>query len=643
MEKDTLKIADGFSLSVDVVTSTVAILSKRRVGKTYTASVIAEEMCAAGIPWVAFDPTGAWWGFRADQEGNPSDRFPVIIIGGAHGDIPLEYAAGKVIAELVTDFPGHYVIDLSGADSQEDLERFSLDFFARFFILKQHKRSPIHLFIDEADTFAPQVPVGKRQNQILKAVEKIVRQGGILGIGQTLITQRPAVLNNNVLMQADALIVLQMTGPADQKAIQEWVKQHGTDAQLKAMKQTLASLPTGVAWYWNPGVDIFRQISIRERHTYNSSATPTFTSLDAEATPVSLAEINLGALRERMAESFERAKQNDPDLLREEISALRRQLESHVCPEVEPTAPTIQTVEVPVLTEDDIRRMQDQTTAVRLNVEAWLNTMADQTRVVTEAVDRLHSGVDNRLLRMEAALTEMQQHAGDYTTRTEVLPLAGAGDSAPEPMLLEVVPAHGQDFANNAVIGARHHSTGPIIDKIAVRAGKPKQTPGILPVQQRIIDAIKWFNSVGIMAPSRKNIAAMIGASAKSSSFNNNISNLRAEHGLVDYPGEGLVGLTEKGQRAANAPQHKATLRDLHEAWLRAPMLNRKQRAMLRHLLDIHPKYASREELARVVSSSPASSSFNNDISGMSGLGIVFYPKDRHVQAKTALLFPRGL
>ena len=48
-----LNIAADLSLPVDVVTQTFAI---RRVGKTYTASVLAEEMMKAKLPLVIIDP-----------------------------------------------------------------------------------------------------------------------------------------------------------------------------------------------------------------------------------------------------------------------------------------------------------------------------------------------------------------------------------------------------------------------------------------------------------------------------------------------------------------------------------------------------------------------------------------------------------
>ena len=112
----SLKISKELSLPVDAITQTFSILAQRRVGKTYTASVMAEEFVANSLPFVVLDPTGAWWGLRSSADGK-SEGLPVVIIGGDHGDVPLEPTAGKVIADMIVDHPGHYVIDLSALDS----------------------------------------------------------------------------------------------------------------------------------------------------------------------------------------------------------------------------------------------------------------------------------------------------------------------------------------------------------------------------------------------------------------------------------------------------------------------------------------------------------------------------------------------
>ena len=321
-QNNILKISDTFSLPTDAVSQTFAILARKRSGKTYTASVIAEEMVYNKIPFVVLDPTGAWWGLRSGKDGMPKGGLPVYVIGGAHG-IPLESTAGKVIADQVVEHPSYYVIDLSGFSSNAEQDRFATDFGERLYRAKDKHRFPMHLFIDEADSFAPQKPM-PNQMRMLGAYEALVRRGGIKGIGITMITQRPAVINKNILSQLECLMVLQMTSPHDQDAIEDWVKRNGTEERKKTLMSSLASLGKGECWIWSPAwLDIFKKVQIRERHTYNSSATPEYGSKNVQ--PI-LKPINLDKLSEQIRATAERVKESDPEILKRKIRELQDKL-----------------------------------------------------------------------------------------------------------------------------------------------------------------------------------------------------------------------------------------------------------------------------------------------------------------------------
>lgn len=337
-----LKISPKLELPNDSVTKTFAIIAQRRKGKTYTANVMAEEMVAADIPWVALDPTGAWWGLRSSADGK-KPGLPVYVFGGDHGDLPLERTAGKVIADLVVDHPGWYILDFSHFESKEAERQLATDFAERFYRRKGQSKTPVHLFVDEADMFAPQrTPSGDQR--MLGAFESIVRRGGIRGIGTTLITQRAAVLNKNVLEQIDVLIALRTVGPNDRKAIAGYVEANGSPEQQAELMGSIASLDLGEAWVWEPGEDLFQRVKIRQRRTFNSSATPD-SSVPAPVT--TLAPVDLEKLRDKMAATIERAESEDPKALRRRIADLEVQLRDRPEPET-------RIVERPILTDEQM-------------------------------------------------------------------------------------------------------------------------------------------------------------------------------------------------------------------------------------------------------------------------------------------------
>jgi hypothetical protein len=321
----TLKIGRGFSLPLDYVTNTAAIIAKRRVGKTYTGAVFGEEMVAAGIPWYALDPTGAWWGLRSSADGQRAG-LPVVVLGGEHGDIPITEHDGKMIADLIVEEPSWYVIDLSEVDENHSATvRFVTAFFGRLYGLKNKQRDPLHGFWDEADMFAPQRP-GPDETRMLGSAEAIVRRGGIRGLGTTLITQRGAVLNKNVLTQLDILFALRTISPQDRAAIDEYLKDHASKEERAEIMGSLPSLGLGEMQVYGPGEDppILKRVRVRERRTFNSSATPKAGERRVE--PRKLASIDLDKLRGRMEAAVEKAKADDPKLLRKRITELERQV-----------------------------------------------------------------------------------------------------------------------------------------------------------------------------------------------------------------------------------------------------------------------------------------------------------------------------
>ncbi len=258
-----------FSLPIDLVTQSVSILAKRGVGKTYTAAVFAEELLNAKQIPVIIDPTGAHWGLKSSADGKKAG-FPVYVFGGDHADLPLEEASGETIARALVESPFPAVIDLS-LFRKGQMTRFLGAFFEALYRLN---RQPLHLICDEADVYAPQRPFAE-EARTLGAMEDIVRRGRIRGLGCTLITQRPAVLNKNVLTQCEMLVAMRLVHPKDIDAIKEWVAVHGDLETAKKMIADLPSLPVGTAWIWSPGWgDIFERVKIRQRETFDSSATP---------------------------------------------------------------------------------------------------------------------------------------------------------------------------------------------------------------------------------------------------------------------------------------------------------------------------------------------------------------------------------
>ncbi len=315
-----------FGLPAEVQTQTIAVLGIRGSGKTNTGVCIVEELLVDGAQVVVIDPTDVWWGLKSSRDGRANGH-PVVVLGGAHGDVPLNAGDGAAIADFLVDHPAPAILSLRHLRKGEQ-RKLVTDFAEQLYHRKGEvaKRTPLLVVIDECDAFVPQ-RVGGAEARMVGSIEDLVRRGRSAGLGVMLISQRAASVNKDVLTQIELLIAHRHTSPHDSKALKAWVEQHDLEGNQSAFFAELASLPIGTAWFWSPGwLSIFERVAVRERRTFDSSATPK--AGKKLSAPKSMAAPDLAALRGMLAASIAEAEANDPKALRRRVAELERELAS---------------------------------------------------------------------------------------------------------------------------------------------------------------------------------------------------------------------------------------------------------------------------------------------------------------------------
>jgi hypothetical protein len=311
---DTLVVGENVGLPARLyVTCKAAILAKSGAGKTSAAIVMAEELARLELPFVVLDPMGVWWGLRAPADPE-LQGWPVLVFGGDHGDIPIGSTQGAKVADLVVKrYPLSTVVDMSNMTPEEQ-HIFVADFASTLYA---RNRRPLHLFIDEADEFAPQKPEGQAQKTVLGVIDRLVRRGRLRGIGTTLITQRSAVLHKNVLSQTDMLIAMCSVSPPDLRAIHDWLERSVTSHERNECLRSLPTLPVGGAYILASGrLNIFKQIRFRKKETFDASATPDFEDEDSISEPEMVEVPDLDDVISYMKVSpAEESDEDDNDLL----------------------------------------------------------------------------------------------------------------------------------------------------------------------------------------------------------------------------------------------------------------------------------------------------------------------------------------
>lgn len=628
----TLKLAANLLLPIETVTQTIAILAKRRAGKSYTMRRIVEQLFKAGQQVVLVDPKGDQWGLRSSVDGK-SPGLPIVIFGGERGDVPLEVGAGELVAKLVVEDRVSALLDLSLFRKRE-VATFMTAFLESLYRLKAREayRTPVMLVIDEADAIAPQKPQDGEE-RMLGAAEDIVRRGGQRGLGCILVTQRSAVLNKNVLTQAEMLIALRTIAPQDLKAMNEWIDVHGTPEQRKTLMESLPSLPIGDAWFWSPGWPtgdgIFQRVHVLPIETFDSGASPKPGVKPIEVK--TLADVDIEAVKGQMAHTLERAKAEDPKELKRQLGQASVQLAASTKRISELEARVSRTSGFSSSNEKAKKEQPALTDADRAQ-------MAKLGEVVSAAASMMSESL---VLANDRFRNNLNLAIGEYTGQVAAAVAKAekgiAGDLAKVKMvgLLEKIErlsvqapkvVHQNSPAKPRETAPRGPVTAPVRKVVHPSAAGPRSGEGLTKAEQKVVDAVAWWMAAGIEAPTRHQVAFVAGYTVNGH-FNNMVGGLRTK-GLVDYPQGGGVFLTPDGSGAANIPDGDIDFQELVRRVLAVlePSPGRIFKAVAEANRDL-----TRDELAQLTGYT-VNGHFNNMVGSLRSLGVIQYPQQGGVR-----------
>jgi DNA helicase HerA-like ATPase len=240
-----LHVAQDLALPLDAVTEVLAFVGRRGQGKSYAAQLLAEQMHAAEAQFVVLDPVGVWWGLRLAANGK-DPGIPIPVLGGLHGDVPLEPTAGKLVADLVVDRGISAVLDVSQFESDAAKARFAAEWGARFFYRKKAAPSAVHVFVEEAQEFVPQNPQ-RDEAVMLHHFQRLAKLGRNFGVGLSLITQRPQEVHKKVLNLTELLFAFQLTGTHERRAVADWIEDKSIDEDVASSGRS-TSRSCGTTW-----------------------------------------------------------------------------------------------------------------------------------------------------------------------------------------------------------------------------------------------------------------------------------------------------------------------------------------------------------------------------------------------------------
>ncbi|MFN0133443.1 MAG: helicase HerA domain-containing protein [Phycisphaerales bacterium] len=568
-------------IPIEALLQHIAVLGKTGSGKTFASKGIVEGLLDDQRQVCVIDPTSAWWGLRSSADGK-SAGYPVLVLGGDHGDMPLPANSGSAVARLVTDQRVSVVVDTSLMTVGERTKWFT-DFAQTLY---RTIKAPLHLVIDEAHNFAPQGKVPDPDTgKMLHATNQLMSGGRSRGIRAILITQRPAKLHKDSLTCADTLIAMRVIAPQDRGAIEDWILGAADAKQGKQVVESLAMLKRGEGWVWFPEGQVLERITFPPIRTFDSSATPTDGS--AASAPKRVAEIDLGEIRGALDDALKEAEANDPKALKARIAELEREaaLKAKRVPAIEPAVLEAE-IDRAVARRDDY--WQGQLAMLR---GEWMNL--DQIR---------------------------RQMAGAVEALSDVIKATDHKPAPPPPTSNGHVPP-----PRPAPRPAPSSSPQP---RTAVAGG----------ARERMLGALAMMERLGLDSLDRRNLAVLSDQSPKSSGYRDHVAAL-IKLGDIATTSAGRVALTTEGRQRAPASRAPGTLAELHDMW--AAKLSKHQATMMRVLIRSGGKM-TRERLAIDSGQSPKSSAYRDGLASMISLGVAETSGAGFVKAG-AVLFPEGL
>lgn len=549
----------------------LALVGTSGSGKTHTACTCVERLLHLKARVVVVDPLDVWYGLRLKADG-VMPGFPVVVFGGAHGDLPITEHSGSLIGETVATMAESCIVSLGGLGSKSAERRFMLAFLESLY--RNATKEPVHLIFDEADLWAPQ---RTSEPQLQNLMEQIVRRGRVKGFIPYLITQRPAVLSKDVLSQADGLIAMKLTSSQDRDAIGAWIEGQADRADEKKMLARLPQLERGSGVVWIPGRAILKEAQFPARETFDSSRTP---KRGEAVRSAALKPIDLGAVKERLASIEVETAANDPKKLKAEIAALKRQVAAGG------GAPDPGALRVA-----EERGFERGGEVVRA---AIAEAVADWPDALAAAMADTIRERTNRLMQLVGLVPRQPQISRPSA--------ASAGRSGPTAPVAPTRPAQRQaaQRANGNGAGAHAELTGP---------------------ERTFLASVAWWKVVaGNDKPTRAQVCAIAGWRVTSGHVKNVAGSLRTK-GLIDYPSDGRIRFAPGGEAVADAPDD--TGRPV-ASYVRET-LSGPQQQVFDELLR-HPHGLAREALCDAIGWSVASGHVKNVLGSLRSMEVVEYP-----------------
>ena len=341
-------------------------------GKSYLLRLIAEQ-AANQVQTIIIDPEGEFGTLRELLD---------ILIVGDEGEIAVDVRSAAILARKLAETRVSAVINMYDLDSWGERRRYCAAFLEALMKVPKKMWHPILIMIDEAHMFAPETGGRSRRNDPVmaskSAISSLQTAGRKRGFSGLLATHRVSKLHKDSIAECKNVFIGNTVLDIDQQRSGDML------GFSKADRLALRDLMPGEFFCFGPAVLAKGVVRLKVDKVQTTHPQPG-SRHNLVVPEASSAIVDILANFEDLPARAEEEKQ-EVDNLRRRVFELERDLR-----EAKHARPTPERIEIPVLGEGDLSRLEETVWAVQngiSDVQVVAKSLSDAVTVIDSALHR---------------------------------------------------------------------------------------------------------------------------------------------------------------------------------------------------------------------------------------------------------------
>lgn len=239
-----------FEIDANILaTGRTCVIGASGSGKSYAVGVICEELCKNQVPFAIIDTEGEHSGLK--------EMYDVVLVGD-EPNCDLQWSTDLVqLANQAPDI-APLVLDVSENDRPKEVVS---EFLTALYQEVERRRVPYLVIVEEADRFVPQ------NGDKVPIFGEVARRGRKRGLGLMVCTQRPSLVDKNILSQCGNQLIGKLVIKNDLQAVAQFFAGH-------ELPKHLTTIEAGRFFAMGGLSSSAKSITIRKKDTKHGGTTP---------------------------------------------------------------------------------------------------------------------------------------------------------------------------------------------------------------------------------------------------------------------------------------------------------------------------------------------------------------------------------